>query len=122
MWNAIKGTIHSALAVPGGAAGMRPPNRIQFFHFLISFRQKAPTSEVSVPPPPTARRLPQRGNPGSANAQVVDTRILISKKTTFAVHTSHSSHIVGDSACGTFILSFCPLFIIYLVRIIIVEN
>ena len=46
-----------ALADPGGAAGARPPNRIQFFRFHICFHQKAPTSEVGAPP---------MGNPGSA--------------------------------------------------------
>ena len=36
----------------GGAPPAPPPNRIQFFRFHIHFCQKAPTSEVSAPPPP----------------------------------------------------------------------
>ena len=49
----------------GGAAGARPPNRIQFFRFRICFRQKAPALVVGAPngsaPPPTE-------NPGCATA------------------------------------------------------
>ena len=37
--------------IQGGAAGARPLNRIQFFHFCICFCRKVPTSEVGAPPP-----------------------------------------------------------------------
>ena len=42
--------LYKSFADPGGAAGARPPNRIQFFHFRICFHQKAPTSEAGTPP------------------------------------------------------------------------
>ena len=37
------------LADPGGAAGARPPNRINFFRFCIRFRQKVYALEVGTP-------------------------------------------------------------------------
>ena len=40
-----------ALADPGGAASVSPPNRINFFHFRICFHQKVYASEVGAPPP-----------------------------------------------------------------------
>ena len=35
--------------IQGGAAGARPPNRINFFRFRIRFRQKVYASEVGAP-------------------------------------------------------------------------
>ena len=52
-----------SLADPGGAAGMHPPNRINFFHFCIRFHEKVYVSEVGTPQRVGA---PPTGNPGSA--------------------------------------------------------
>ena len=60
----------TSLADPGGAAGMRPPNRIQFFCFHTCFCWKAYVSEVGTPQWVSA---PPMGNPGSATAHTCKT-------------------------------------------------
>ena len=47
-----------ALADPGGAAGARPPNRINFFVFAYVFAEKCTRRRLASTPPPE--------NPGSA--------------------------------------------------------
>ena len=60
--------MYSSLADPkGGAAGVCPPNGIQFFRLCIRFHQKPPMSEVGVPPNGSA---PPTENPGSATVHI----------------------------------------------------
>ena len=51
-------------APPGARLPPPPPNRINFFHFCISFCRKVYVSEVGAPPNGSAP--PPTGNPGSA--------------------------------------------------------
>ena len=63
--------VHIPLADPGGRRWCvpPPPNRINFFHFCICFRQKVYVSEVGAPPPPpNGSAPPPTENPGSATA------------------------------------------------------
>ena len=92
LWSGILQQPPNTLADPGGgAAGARPPNRINFFCFRIRFHQKVYTSEIGAHPQRVG--APPTGNPGSAT-EIEELGSRKSSVSTFSILTVENIYFI----------------------------